>query len=79
MQPPDQPSHLLAGKTADQSFDRLVEKLVADLEPVGDPPVAQRLAIGLGVGLVLSVTLVGLVLGFRPDMQSATLTLMFWV
>jgi hypothetical protein len=79
VQPPDQPSHLLAGKTADQSFDRLVEKLVADLEPVGDPPVAQRLAIGLGVGLVLSVTLVGLVLGFRPDMQSATLTLMFWV
>ena len=79
VQPPNHPSYPPAGKSADASFDQLVERLVADLEPVGDPPVAQRLAIGLGAGLVLSVLLVGLVLGFRPDMGSATLTLMFWV
>ena len=52
---------------------------MADLKPVEDPPVARRLAIGLGFGLGLSVLLVGLVLGYRPDMQSATLTLMFWI
>jgi hypothetical protein len=79
VQPTDQsPTHQTA-KSADASFDRLVETLVADLKPVGDPPVAQRLAIGMGAGLVLSVLLVGLVLGFRPDMGRATLTLMFWV
>ena len=56
-----------------------MDRLVADLEPVGEPPVARRLSIGLGAGLALSVLLVGLVLGFRPDMASATLTVMFWV
>lgn len=79
MQPNDRSPPHSTGKSADAAFDRLVEQLVADLEPVRDPPVAQRLAIGLGAGLVLSVLLVGLVLGFRPDMGSATLTLMFWV
>jgi hypothetical protein len=79
VQPPDHSSQTSAAKSAEASFERLVESLVADLEPVGEPPVARRLAIGLGAGLALSVLLVGLVLGFRPDMASATLTMMFWI
>jgi hypothetical protein len=79
VQPSDSSSQYPTGKSADASLDQLVESLVADLTPVADPPVAQRLAIGLGAGLTLSVALVGLVLGFRPDMHTATLTMMFWI
>jgi hypothetical protein len=57
----------------------MVERLVADLQPVAQPPIAWRLSLGLGVGLGLSVLLVGLILGYRPDMATATLTTMFWV
>jgi hypothetical protein len=78
VQPPNRSSDPKPG-ASDASFDPLVERLVADLTPVTEPPIARRLSIGLGAGLALSVLLVGLVLGFRPDMQSATLTMMFWV
>lgn len=57
----------------------MVERLVADLAPVSRPPVAERLSLGLAAGLVLSLLIVGLVFGFRPDMGSATLTAIFWV
>lgn len=71
-----------AGKAAARShcpLDRLVERLVADLEPVKRPPIALRLAIGLGAGLVVSVLLVGVLLGYRPDMARASQTVIFWV
>ncbi len=57
----------------------MVERLVADLEPVASPPVARRLALGLGAGLVISLLLVGVIFGYRPDMATATLTTIFWV
>jgi hypothetical protein len=57
----------------------MVDRLVADLEPVQSPPVAQRLSIGLGAGLILSLILVGIIFGYRPDMATATLTIIFWV
>ena len=71
------PAH--KGANTESSLDRLVDRLVADLEPVAGPPVARRLSIGLAAGLALSVTLVGLLLGFRPDMATAYLTTMFWI
>ena len=46
---------------------------------MAQPPIARRLSLGLGVGLLLSVLLVGLILGYRPDMATASLTTMFWV
>ena len=57
----------------------MVDRLVADLAPVESPPVARRLALGLGAGLLLSVVLVGIVFGYRPDMATATMTMIFWV
>jgi len=57
----------------------MVDRLVADLEPVASPPVARRLSLGLGVGLVLSLALVGLTFGYRPDMAMATTTMIFWI
>jgi hypothetical protein len=57
----------------------MVDRLVADLEPVASPPVARRLAMGLGVGIVLSLGLVGIVFGYRSDMATATMTTIFWV
>ena len=60
-------------------LDRAVDRLVADLRPVESPPVARRLALGLGVGLIISLAFVGIVMGYRPDMATATLTTIFWV
>jgi len=69
-----------SSETANAStLDLMVDRLVADLRPVESPPVARRLALGLGVGLVTSLTFVGIVLGYRPDMASATMTMIFWV
>ena len=68
-----------SSETSARALDLMVDRLVADLRPVESPPVARRLALGLGVGLVISLTLVGIVLGYRPDMASATMTMIFWV
>jgi hypothetical protein len=57
----------------------MVDRLVADLKPVTCPPVARRLSLGLGAGLLLSLALVGLTFGYRPDMAAATGTMIFWV
>lgn len=82
VQSSDQTSPSSAGKgtiaETPSSIDLLVERLVADLRPVENPPVARRLSIGLGAGLVLSVLLVGMTFGYRPDMATASLTTIFW-
>jgi hypothetical protein len=57
----------------------MVDRLVADLAPVASPPIARRLSVGLGAGLVLSLVLVGIIFGYRPDMATATMTTIFWV
>ncbi|MBV9904996.1 MAG: DUF1109 domain-containing protein [Alphaproteobacteria bacterium] len=59
--------------------DDLISALSADLEPVNQRAVAQRLALGLGIGMVLSFALMAMWLGFRPDMDAATGTPMFWM
>ncbi len=64
---------------APPDIDLMVERLVADLRPVASPPVARRLALGLGVGLGISILLVGITLGYRPDMATASLTTIFWI
>lgn len=61
------------------SVDQLVDHLVADLKPVAAPRIGHRLALGLGPGIIISVALVGLFLGYRPDMATASLTPIFWI
>ena len=68
-----------SSETSANALDLMVDRLVADLRPVESPPVARRLALGLGVGIVISLIFVGIVLGYRPDMASATMTMIFWV
>ncbi len=69
----------MTSRSGPSALDLMVDRLVADLEPVESPPVARRLTLGLGAGLLLSVVLVGIVLGYRPDMATATMTMIFWV
>jgi hypothetical protein len=76
LQSSDSSSEAQANSSA---LDLMVDRLVADLRPVESPPVARRLALGLGAGLVISLAFVGIVMGYRPDMASATLTTIFWV
>ena len=78
LQSPD-PSSDMTSRSGSSALDLMVDRLVADLEPVESPPVARRLALGLGAGLLLSVVLVGIVFGYRPDMATATMTMIFWV
>ncbi len=59
--------------------DELIERLSRDLKPVPRLAVARRLAIGLGVGAVVSAVLTRATLGFRPDMTEAMGEAMFWV
>ena len=57
----------------------LVDRLAADLAPVAPGFVARRLFAGSAAGLLISVALVLLWLGPRPDMRAALATPMFWV
>lgn len=57
----------------------LIERLAADLRPVPRLYVMRRLAIGLGVGALVSGVLTEATLGFRPDMMHAAGEAMFWV
>ncbi|WP_158624631.1 DUF1109 domain-containing protein [Caulobacter sp. 602-1] len=82
MRPPDPnvaapPRAALAGATA--SVERTIAGLVADLRPVARHAAVRRLLAGAGVGVVASIILVDLVLGYRPDMVGAALTAMFWI
>ena len=62
LQSPD-PSSDMTSRSGSSALDLMVDRLVADLEPVESPPVARRLALGLGAGLLLSVVLVGMSAG----------------
>ena len=59
--------------------DDLISALSADLEPAPKHKVALRLLTGLGIGIVLSSTLMMTWLGPRPDMMPAMATPMFWM
>jgi len=59
--------------------DDLISALSADLEPAPKHKVVLRLLTGLGIGIVLSSTLMMTWLGPRPDMMPAMATPMFWM
>jgi hypothetical protein len=56
----------------------LINALAADLTPVAAPTLRTRIALGLGLGAGASAVLVGLVLGYRPDLATASATGAFW-
>jgi len=57
----------------------LIDRLVADLRAGPRHEVFRRLLIGAGLGGGVSVVLIGLFLGFRPDMARVALIPMFWI
>lgn len=61
------------------SVERTIAELVADLRPVARHAAVRRLLVGSSLGVVASITLVAIILGYRPDMVAATLTTMFWI
>jgi hypothetical protein len=60
------------------TLNDLQSRLVAELKPTPRLYVLRRLLGGAGAGLAVSLVLVALLMGYRPDMASATHTLMFW-
>lgn len=60
------------------SVDDLHARLVADLTPTPPFYVVRRLLAGAGAGAAVSLVLVAVLMGYRPDMASAALTPMFW-
>ena len=60
-------------------MQRLVTRLVQNLRPVPPHVVPVRLLTGVAGGVAVSVAMVGIWLGYRPDMLAAARTVMFWV
>jgi hypothetical protein len=58
--------------------DELVQSLVSDLRPVPRTIVALRLAIGATAGAAVSVLLLMLLLGSRPDLAVVVQSVRFW-
>jgi hypothetical protein len=58
--------------------DDLIARLTGELKPVSRLAVFKRVGIGLGLSLVVSSVLMYFWLGMRPDMMTATGTMMFW-
>jgi hypothetical protein len=61
-----------------RSTDQLVQSLVSDLRPVPRAMLARRLALGATAGAFISVVLLVLMVGTRPDLAQAILSLRFW-
>jgi hypothetical protein len=59
--------------------DDLIQSLSSDLKPVGRGAAAGRIALGLGAGAVVSVAVMLLWIGPRPDLAQALSTGMFWI
>jgi len=59
--------------------ERTIAGLVADLRPIARHAPVRRLLVGSSLGVMASIALVAVVLGYRPDMLAATLTAMFWI
>jgi hypothetical protein len=77
--PSDFRSNRLLSRSRAANADQLVDRLVADLRPVAAPHIGRRLILGISTGVVVSVALVGVLLGYRPDMATASLTPIFWI
>jgi len=56
----------------------LINALAADLTPCSAPIFPKRLALGVGLGAAASTVLVGLILGYRPDLAATSATGAFW-
>jgi hypothetical protein len=56
----------------------LIDALAADLTPLVATSLLTRISLGLGSGAVTSAVLVGLLLGYRPDLATASATGAFW-
>ena len=59
--------------------DDLIDRLTRDLRPVGPGVVARRLILALAIGGAVALAGMALVLGFRPDLATATASRMFWM
>ena len=59
--------------------DDLIAALSADLEPAQPRAVGGRLALGLGIGAVVSAAIMVLWLGVRADLMHAMMTGPFWM
>lgn len=59
--------------------DDLIDRLAQDLKPARKGVVAARLALGVAMGLAVSLAGVALTLGLRPDFAQATASRMFWM
>lgn len=59
--------------------DDLISALATELDPVPPRAVANRLMLGLGLGAVISVAVMVLWLGVRPDLMPAMHTGPFWM
>jgi hypothetical protein len=60
------------------TMDDLQARLVAELRPTPRLYVLRRLLAGAGSGLAVSLVLVAILLGYRPDMATAAQAPMFW-
>ncbi|MEI9992421.1 MAG: DUF1109 domain-containing protein [Rhizomicrobium sp.] len=59
--------------------DDLIAALSSDLEPARPRAVGSRLALGLGIGVVVSAAVMVLWLGVRADLMHAMMTGPFWM
>jgi len=59
--------------------DDLISALAADLAPVSKRAVARHIVFGVGIGASISIALLVLWLGLRPDLHDAMATGPFWM
>ena len=59
--------------------DELIERLSSEVPRVPRSAVARRLGLGLLAGVVASLVVLMLTLGFRPDLKVAVLNFPFWM
>lgn len=59
--------------------DDLIARLVDDLKPVPAGALLRRLLLLVPLGVAISMLLMAMWLGFRPDLSEATGTVMFWI
>ncbi len=59
--------------------EALIQSLSENLKPVPRHALGRRLAVGIGAGGVVTLVLIGLGLGFRPDLDLAMRGYSFWM
>lgn len=59
--------------------DQLIAKLANDVAPISRHAVARRVAVGIALGAVGTLLLIGLGLGFNPQLDTAMRGYFFWL